>query len=100
MGLKPDGAEPHDPEPLEMLQPLGEQGAGEPGRALEDLTEGAAAQPQVADDQRCPALGEDLGTASDGAVLAVRAHGATVAPLPPAGKSTFLTAQPRSAVVR
>src|SRR5262245_43101087 len=57
-------------EPFELLEPLREQGTGEPGRALPDLAEASAAEMQVADDQRCPALGEDLGAAGDGAVLA------------------------------
>src|SRR5262245_24896445 len=48
---------------------------------------------QVADDQRRPALREDLRPTGDGAVLAVRPHGASVA-RPRAGvKSRFLTSQ-------
>src|SRR4029077_13259794 len=43
-----------DTEPFEMLEPLREQGAGEPGRALQDLTEASATQVQVADDQWRP----------------------------------------------
>ena len=65
-----------DAEPFKMLEPLREQSAGEPGRALQDLTEVSAAKLQVANDQRCPALGEDLGAAGDGAILAVRPHNA------------------------
>jgi hypothetical protein len=34
---------------------------------------------QVADDQRCPTLGEDLGTPGNGAVLSVRSHEASIA---------------------
>jgi hypothetical protein len=89
-----------DAEPFELLEPLREQGAGEPGRALQDLTETSAAQPQVADDHWRPALGEDLGATGDGAILAVGPHDASVAPLPSAVKSRLLTSQPRSTVVR
>ena len=63
-----------DAEPFELLEPLREQRTGEPGCALEDLTEAAAAQVQVPDDEWRPALGEDLGAAGDGAVLAVGPH--------------------------
>jgi hypothetical protein len=58
-----------DTEPFELLEALREQGAGKPRRTLQDLAEASAAKVQVADDQRCPALGEDLGATSDGAVL-------------------------------
>jgi hypothetical protein len=68
-----------DTEPLELLEPLREQGTGKPGRALQDLAEAPAAEVQVADDQRCPALGEDLGSTGDGAVLPVRPHDASIA---------------------
>src|SRR5262249_23664417 len=73
---------------------------GESGRALQDLAEASAAKVQVADDQRCPALGEDLGATGDGAVLAVRPHKASVAHPPSLVKSRFLTLQARSTVVR
>ena len=79
-----------DAEPFELLEPLREQGAGEPGRALQDLTEASATQVQVADDQRRPALGEDLGATGDGAVLAVGPHDASVARLPSGVKSRFV----------
>ena len=78
-----------DTEPFELLEPLCEQGTGESGRALQDLTEVSAAKVQVADDQRCPALGEDLGATGDGAVLAVRPHDASVAHAPSVVKSSF-----------
>jgi hypothetical protein len=88
-----------DAQPFEMLEALRQQGAGESGRTLQDLPEAPAAQVQVADDQWRPALGEDLGATSDGAVLAVRPHGSTVAPPSSAGKYRFLTAQARSTVL-
>src|SRR5512145_8491 len=69
------GCRRDDTDPFELLQPLREQGTGESGRALQDLTEALAADVQVADDQRRPALGEDLGAAGDRAVLAVGPHG-------------------------
>ena len=47
-----------DAEALELLEPLREQGAREPGRPLKDLAEGLTTQMQVADDQRRPTLGE------------------------------------------
>lgn len=89
-----------DAESFELLEPLREHGAGEPGRSLQDLTEAGAPQIQVADDQRRPALGEDLGATSDGAVLAVCPHDASVAPLPSAVKSRFLTSPPGPMAMR
>ena len=88
-----------DGEPLELFQPLREQGAGEPGGALQDLTEAPASQVQVADDQWRPALGEDLGATCDGALLAVRPHDTSVARPPWPVKYRFLTSQPRSTPV-
>ena len=63
-----------DADAFELLEPLRQQGTGESGRALQDLAEASAAKVQVADDQRCPALGEDLCATRDRAVLAVRPH--------------------------
>src|SRR5215831_11577767 len=63
-----------DAEAFEVLEPLGEQGTGEPGRAREDLAEGLAAQLQIADDQRRPSLGEELRATGDRAVLTVGPH--------------------------
>ena len=82
-----------DAEPLEPPEALREQGAGEPGRALQDLAEASAAKVQVADDQWRPALGKDLGATGDGAVLAVRPHDASVAHPPSVVKSRFLTSR-------
>ena len=82
-----------DTQPFELLEPLREHRTRESGRAREDLTEASAAKVQVADDQRGPALGEDLGAACDGAVLAVRPHDCSVLPPPPVVKSRFLTSQ-------
>src|SRR5687767_7076312 len=89
-----------DADAFELLEPLCEQGTGESRRALQDLAEGSAAEVQVADDQRCPALAEDLGAAGDGAVLAVRPHDASIAQPPSVAKSRFLTLRPGSGVVR
>src|SRR5262245_59420727 len=55
-----------DTDPFELLEPLRKQGTGESGRTLQDLTKVSAAKVQIANDQRCPALGEDLGAAGDG----------------------------------
>src|SRR5262249_11951111 len=85
------GARRDAPGPFELPEALREQGTGEPGRALQDLAEASAAEVQVADDQRCPALGEDLGATGDGAVLAVRPHHASIAHPPSVVKSRFLT---------
>src|SRR5262249_17436553 len=85
------GARRDAPGPFELPEALREQGTGEPGRALQDLAEASAAEVEVADDQRCPALGEDLGATSDGAVLAVRPHHASVAHPRSVVKSRFLT---------
>src|SRR4029434_1932460 len=72
---------------------------GKSGRALEDLVEASAAKVQVADDQRCPALCEDLGAARYWAVLAVRPHDASIAHPPSVVKSRFLTLRLRFTVV-
>src|SRR5262245_5094740 len=88
------------PEPLELSQPLREEGAEEPGGALQDLAERLASEIQIPDDQRGPALGEDLGAPGDRAVLAVGSHAASLAPRRPDVKSRYGTSRPRSAVVR
>src|SRR5262245_19899016 len=88
-----------DTKAFELLETLREQGTGESGRALQDFAEASAAKVQVADDQRCPAFGEDLGAARDGAILAVRPHDASIAHAPPIVKYRFLTLLPRSQVV-
>src|SRR5262249_34670991 len=85
-----------DAEAFELLEPLGEQGAGEPGRAGEDFAEGFAAQMHVADDQRRPALGEDLRAAGDRAVLAVGPHEHSVLRFSAGVKSRFFTSKSRS----
>src|SRR5262245_28585609 len=76
-----------------MLEPLSEHGARQPRRAVQDRAEGLAPEVQVADDQRRPTLGEDLGAASDRTVLAVRSHDCSVASLPPAVKSRLRTSK-------
>src|SRR5262249_28413848 len=72
-----------DAEAFEVLEPLGEQGTGEPGRAREDLAERLAAQLQIADDQRRPSLGEQLRAAGDRAVLTIGPHESASTPTPP-----------------
>ena len=66
-----------DTEPFELPEPLGEQGSGESGRALQDITE-ASAKVEVRM-IAVSALGEDLGATGDRAVLAVGPHNASVA---------------------
>ena len=82
-----------DREPLQMFQALRQQRAREPGRALPDLAEASATQVQVADNQRRPALGKNLGATCDRAILAVRPHDASVALPRSRVKSRFLTSQ-------
>ncbi len=69
LGCRLDNAEA-----FELLEPLREERVGESGRTLEDLAEGFTAQMQVADDQRRPALSEDLRATGDRAVLPVSPH--------------------------
>ena len=83
-------------EAFELLEPLAEHGAGEPGGTVEDLAEGLTAQIHVADDQRRPTLGEDLRATGDRAVLAVGPHERSVPRHPTAVKSGFLTSKSRS----
>ena len=78
-----------------MLKPLGEHGAGEPGRTLEDFAECLTAQMQVADDQRRPTFSKDLRTTGDGTVLAVGPHQRSVPRGPTCVKSRFLTSKSR-----
>src|SRR5262245_54107604 len=82
-------------EAFELLEPLREERAGEPRRAREDLAEGLTAQLHVADDQRRPALSEDLRATGDRAVLAVSPHEHSVRRLPAAVKSRFFTSKSR-----
>jgi hypothetical protein len=88
-----------DAEALELLEPLREQGVGEPRCTLQDLAEALTAQVQVADDQRRPTLGEDLRATGDGAVLAVGPHEGSVLRHPTVVKSRFLTSKSRSLTV-
>ncbi len=85
-----------DAEAFELLEPLREERAGEPGRTFQDLAEGLTAQVQVADDQRRPTLGEDLRATGDRAVLAVRPHERSVPRHSTAVKSRFRTSKSRS----
>jgi len=56
----------HDAVALEGRQPLAEQRAGHARHAAVDLAEAAAAQVEVAEDQRGPALREHLGALATG----------------------------------
>jgi hypothetical protein len=85
-----------DTDAFELLEPLREQRAGEPGRTLEDLAEGLTAQMQVADDQWRPTLSEDLCATGDGAVLAVGPHVRSVLRIVTGVKSRFFTSKSRS----
>jgi hypothetical protein len=85
-----------DAEAFELLEPLREQGVGQSGRTLEDLAEGFTAQVQVADDQRRPALSEDLRATGDRTVLAVGPHVRSVLRRATVVKSRFLTSEYRS----
>src|SRR5262249_55041937 len=84
-----------DAEAFELLEPLREERAGEPGRALEDFAEGFTAQMHVADDQRRPALGEDLRATGDRAVLPVGPHEHSVLRFSAGVKSRFFTSKSR-----
>jgi hypothetical protein len=63
---------------LEEREALRQQAARDAGRTALDVGERLASHQNVADDDRRPTLGEDLGAASNGAVLAVGAHSASV----------------------
>jgi hypothetical protein len=60
------------------LQPLRQEVAGHPGDASLDVAESSAAHEQLAQDQRRPSLGEDLGAECDRAKLTVSRHGSNV----------------------
>src|SRR5688500_20195577 len=93
------GSRHHNTEPFELLESLREQRSGESGRALQNLIEVSAAKVEVADDQRCPALGEDLRATGTRAVLTVRAHDASIARSRPVVRYRFWTRRPRFAAV-
>jgi hypothetical protein len=92
---------------LQRAQALGQHAARQARCAVEDLVEMGAAEVQVADDDRRPALGEDLGRQRDRAVLAVAAHALTILDAARPGKSVLrtwrgpefaLSGRPRAAV--
>jgi len=68
------------PGSFEGFESLAEQGGGNPWPTLTNLAERVAPIQQVSDDDRRPAFGKHLGTASDRAVLAVFAHVTSVTP--------------------
>src|SRR5205823_5433760 len=71
---------------LEKRQPLDEQVPRDPGQAELKLTEAVTPEQDLAEDERRPALGEDLRTQSDRAELTVPLHCAELTPLPGANK--------------
>ena len=81
---------------LEQLEPAAEQRARDAGRAVHQLAERLAPEQQVADDDRRPAHGEDLGRPRDRAVLAVGAdlHRASLPPAAPRGSPNRGLARP------
>src|SRR5262249_20768322 len=85
-----------DADAFELLESLREERAGESGRTFEDFAKGLTAQMQVADDQRRPALSEDLCATRDRAVLAVGPHARSLPRRSTAVKSRFLTSESRS----
>ena len=64
-----------DPRSFQSPESLGEQGARDAGQAAVELVEVTDARQELPNDQRGPAVGQDLRGASDGTVLAVQIHG-------------------------
>ena len=93
------GSRHNNAEPFELLEPLREQSARESGRALQNLIEVSAAKVEVADDERCPALGEDLRATSNRTILTVRPHASSIARSRSVVKYIFLTRRSWFAVV-
>src|SRR5262249_22287770 len=63
-----------NPSRFQVAQALRQHAARQTWRTVEDLAESLAAEHQVADDDRSPALSEDLSTERDGAVLTIATH--------------------------
>src|SRR6267142_2109041 len=86
---------------LQLSQPLPEQRAGDQRHAAADLVEPVGAREELAQDQRSPALGEDLGRDGDRAELAIAFHGLTLGSRRGPGKSIFWSfgRRPRPAIV-
>jgi hypothetical protein len=59
------------PGALKGRQPLGQQGPGDPRQPSMQVVEAMAAGEQLAEDERCPSLGEDLRAERDRAELSV-----------------------------
>jgi hypothetical protein len=59
---------------FELLETLGEHGAGDPGKAPFQLVEPVDVEEHLADDQQRPAVSDHLGALRDRAVLAVALH--------------------------
>ena len=70
-----------DPAPLQRVQALGEEIPRPPRNAMLDVAEPSPAHEQLAQDERRPAFGEDLGAERDGTELSVVAHGGKDGPL-------------------
>lgn len=69
------------PGALHFPQPLREQTAREPWRAVGDLVEGPAAEEDVAEDDDGPAFGQEIRGPSDRTVLPVGSHAHSVPPV-------------------
>jgi FAD/FMN-containing dehydrogenase len=63
-----------DPCALERRQPIHEEAAGDPGQSTAELVEVSGPAEELADDQRRPPLGEELGPSRDRAKLAIARH--------------------------
>jgi hypothetical protein len=63
-----------DADALERGQPVREQAARDPRQPTPQLVEVSRSAEKLADNERCPALGEDLGASRDGTELTVSAH--------------------------
>jgi FAD/FMN-containing dehydrogenase len=63
-----------DAHALERGQPVGEEAAGDPRQTAPQLVEVSRSAEELADDERRPALGEDLGAPRDGTELPVSSH--------------------------
>ena len=77
----------------QRLQPLGEQIPGDPGNTAMEIAEGTGSEQQLAQNERRPSFGEDLGTERDGTELSVGRHGSKVRSAPMGGKSFFEPAE-------
>jgi hypothetical protein len=70
------GAPLDDPHSLKPPEPLDEKRTGDTGKPTVQVVEVPQAREELSDDQRCPAVGENLRRSGHRAVLAVQVHGA------------------------